>query len=80
MSRLIFATAFLLGAAAIVAMGLTFAGSDLLGLAVTTVIGGVYGIGFIEILRFRQATATLTNALTGLPGTMPEVATERKPR
>ena len=73
-SRFIFATAFLLGAAAIVSMGLTFAGSNLLGLTVTAVIGGVYIIGFTEILRFRQATSTLVNALSGLSPTAPEAA------
>jgi hypothetical protein len=72
-SRLFFATAFLLGAAAIAAMGLTFIASDPLGLVVTVVIGGVYGIGFIEILQFRQATSTLSNALSGLSATTPEV-------
>jgi hypothetical protein len=72
-SRLLFATAFLLGAAAIAAMGLTFITSDPLGLVVTVVIGGVYSIGFIEILQFRQATSTLSNALSGLSGTTQEV-------
>ena len=41
MSRLLFATAFLLGAAAIAWMGLAFIGSDLLGLLITLVIGAV---------------------------------------
>ena len=65
MSRLLFATAFLLGAAAIAWMGLAFIGSDLLGLLITVVIGAVYSIGFFEIVRFRQATATLATALAG---------------
>jgi hypothetical protein len=73
-SRFVFATAFLLGATAIVAMGLAFVGSNPLGLMVTVVIAGVYAIGVIEILRFRQATATLSNALAGLSATAPEVA------
>lgn len=75
-SRLLFATAFLLGAAAIAAMGLTFITSDPLGLVVTVVIGGVYSIGFIEILQFRQATSTLSNALSGLSGTTQEVGAD----
>lgn len=72
MSRLLFATAFLLGGAAIALMGMTFIRADLLGLAVTAVIGGVYTIGFVELLRFRQATATLADALAGLSATAPE--------
>lgn len=74
MSRLFFATAFLLGAAAIAWMGLVFIGSNVLGLAVTALIGGVYFVGFMEIVRFRQATSTLTNALAGLSGTAPMAA------
>lgn len=74
MSRLLFATAFLLGTAAIALMGMTFIRADLLGLTVTAVIGGVYIIGFVEIIRFRQATATLSNALSGLSGTEPQAS------
>ncbi len=54
-------------------MGLTFIASDPLGLVVTVVIGGVYGIGFIEILQFRRATSTLWKGLSELSGTSPQV-------
>ena len=69
MTRFLFATAFLLGAAAIVWMGSVFLGSDALGLTVTVVIGGVYAIGFIELIQFRQETSTLSNALSALSKT-----------
>lgn len=67
MSRVIFAGALLTGAAAVVWMCTGFIGSDILALAVTLVIGGVYILGFVELWRFRQATATLAQALEKLP-------------
>lgn len=72
MTRLLFGTAFLLGAIAIVWMGSIFIGTDALALAVTVVIGGVYTIGFIEQVQFRRETATLSNALSVLPGNSSE--------
>lgn len=66
MKKALFLIAFLLGAAAIVWMSLGFAGTNTLAFAVTAVIGGVYLIGILELLQFRQATATLTNALGNL--------------
>lgn len=67
MTRLLFLTAFLLGAAAVVWMGLGFAGSNPLAFAVTSVIGGVYLLGILELLQFRRATATLSGALSAIP-------------
>jgi len=63
MTRVVFVVAFLLGVAAIVAMGLNFIQADVLALTVTLVIGGVYAIGAVELLRFRRATAALDRAL-----------------
>ena len=68
MTRYIFATAFLLGTAAVVMMGMNFIESDTLALTVTTVIGGVYAIGAIELLQFRRATSTLARSLAALSG------------
>lgn len=68
MNRLLFLTAFLLGAAAVIWVSSTFLGLDQLALTVTLVIGAVYTIGFVELVQFRQATATLSNALPALPG------------
>ena len=67
MNRLLFAAAFLLGALAVTWMGLGFAGSNNLAFTITVVIGCVYTIGFIELVQFRQATATLSGALGALP-------------
>ncbi len=66
MTRIIFIIAFFLGAAAVMAMGANFIGSNTLALTVTTVIGGVYTIGFIELVQYRRATFTLTKALNSL--------------
>ena len=67
MNRLLIATAFALGAIAVIWMGAGFIGSDKLALAVTVVIGCVYSIGFAELLQFRAATETLTTALANTP-------------
>ena len=64
MNKLIFNTAFLLGVGAIIWMGSSFIGTDLLALTVTGAIAAVYVLGFVELFQFRQATATLTRALT----------------
>ena len=67
MTRLLTATAFLLGAAAVVWIGMDFAGSHPLAFTITAVIGGVYLIGIVELLQFRRATSTLFNALGDIP-------------
>ena len=63
MNKLLFLAAFLLGASAIVWMGLGFAGTNTLAFTVTAVIGGVYLVGIFELFQFRRATTTLTNSL-----------------
>ena len=67
MTRLFFAIAFTLGAAAILWMGKGFAGSDALALLVTTIIGGVYLLGIVELFQYRRATGSLTSALQDIP-------------
>ena len=66
MNRILFGTAFLLGATAIAWMGLAFIGTDAIALTVTVLIAVVYAIGFIELFHFRQATSTLSTALSAL--------------
>ncbi|MEH6558310.1 MAG: DUF802 domain-containing protein [Oceanicoccus sp.] len=66
MSRLFFGIAFILGAAAVVWTSSIFVGANILALGVTVVIGGVYCMGFIELLQFRRATLTLSKALSEL--------------
>lgn len=68
MNKLTFTSAFLLGIGAIIWMGSSFVGTDLLALTVTGAIAGVYILGFVELFRFRQATDTLTAALADLQG------------
>ncbi len=72
MNRLLVTCAFLLGAAAIVWMGSGFIGSDRLALAVIFVIACVYTIGFIELLQFRRATASLERGLDSFASGVPE--------
>ena len=67
MTRLLFLTAFLLGATAVSWMGAGFAGSHLLAFIITAVIGGVYLLGIVELLHFRRATSTLESALQNIP-------------
>ena len=66
MNKLLFSTAFLIGAIAIIWIGGVFLGHSALGLAVTLIIAAVYLIGFLELLRFRSATLSLSKALSVL--------------
>jgi hypothetical protein len=61
--RVLFGTALLLGAIAVFWIGLVFVDSNALAFTVTAVIGGVYGIGCAELLKFENATSTLAKAL-----------------
>ena len=67
MNRNIFAVAFLLGAMAVVWVGVGYIGSNTLALAVTTIIGAAYLFGARELLEFRRATSTLAAALAAIP-------------
>lgn len=62
-TRLLFNTAALLGAIAVLWMALDFIGSNALALAVTVVIGFVYVLGLLELVQFRSATGSLRKAL-----------------
>jgi hypothetical protein len=68
MIRIMFTLAFLVGAAAIMAMSWVFAGTDMLALAVTLLIALAYSIGAIELFQFHKATISLQSALQKLPG------------
>jgi hypothetical protein len=57
-------------------MGSSFIGSDRLALAVIFVIACVYTIGFIELLQFRRATATLERGLDSFASGVPESNTQ----
>lgn len=66
MSRLLFIAAFILGASAIVWTSSIFIGTDILALLVTLIIGLAYGIGFVELSKYRHATDSLNTALEEL--------------
>lgn len=53
----------MLGAIPVFWIGLVFVDSNALAFTVTAVIGGVYSIGCVELLKFRSATLTLARAL-----------------
>lgn len=54
----------MLGAIAVFWIGFIFFDSNALAFTVTAVIGGVYSIGCVELFKFRNATHTLTKALS----------------
>ena len=63
MDRTLYGSALLLGALAVVWTASIFMVTDALAFVITLVIGGVYAIGTVELLKFDQATATLSRAL-----------------
>lgn len=73
MNRHLYTLAFILGALGIVWAGVGFIDSSLLALAMTAVIGAVYGFGALELRRFRQATSTLDRALTAIPDNLADL-------
>lgn len=75
MNRNIFVLAFLLGAMAVVWIGVGYIGSNTLALIMTVVIGVVYSFGAYEIHDFRRATSTLTDALASIPDPLPDLGT-----
>jgi hypothetical protein len=73
MNRIFFPAAFSLGAMAVVWVAFGFFAANPLALLMTLVIGAVYGIGALELLKFRRATATLTHALAHIPDDLPRL-------
>ena len=67
-------TAFFAGLAAVAWVGAGYVGASPLALAMTALIGAVYGVGASELRRFDQATASLTRALAELPADLPELS------
>ncbi|MGS2718289.1 hypothetical protein ACVBE9_08970 [Eionea flava] len=63
MTRILSIVAFILGGIIVLWMGASFVGSNALAFAVMGVIAVVYVIGFMELMRFQQATRTLDDAL-----------------
>ncbi len=67
MKRYSFSVAFGLGALAVLWVAAVVASSHLLVLAMAAVIGAVYVVGALELRHYRQATASLDQALTDIP-------------
>lgn len=67
LNRLFLLSAFVLGLAAIVWVGLGFVGTSATALGMTALIGAIYLIGAQEIRRFRAVTASLAQALANVP-------------
>ncbi len=67
LERHAFATAFVVGAVAVVWVAAAVAKSHPLVLMMAVVIGAVYALGAMELRRYRQATAGLSQALQGMP-------------
>ena len=67
MHRNFFFASFLLGAAVVAWAGSAFVDSNTLALTVTVVIGATYALGALELHRFRQATTSLSTALSAIP-------------
>lgn len=66
MIRILHLIVFLVGLAVIGWIGAGYLGSNPLALAVTAVIGVCYVAGALELLRYQQATNSLTRGLDGL--------------
>ncbi|NUA27301.1 DUF802 domain-containing protein [Cupriavidus basilensis] len=66
MSRYLNLAVFLVGLAAVCWIGVGYAGSNTLALAVTMLIGACYVAGALELRRYHQATSTLARAIAGL--------------
>jgi hypothetical protein len=63
LGKVLFTTALLLGSLSVLWMCSVFMHTNALALGITLIIGVVYGIGAIELIAFRKATATLLHAL-----------------
>jgi hypothetical protein len=72
--NLLHSIVFLAGLAVVAWIGIGYAGSNPLGLAVAVLIGACYLAGALELYRYRQATASLDQALAELPAPPPNLA------
>lgn len=73
MNKHLFTVAFVLGAVGIVWVGVGFIDSSVVAMAMTAIIGAVYGFGALELHRFRQATSTLDGALAAIPDSLTDL-------
>jgi len=67
MNKHVFSFLFLLGTAVLLWVGAGFLGGPWLALCVTVLIAAVFAYGSLELARFRQASASLQQALHAIP-------------
>ncbi len=75
MDKILFGTALILGAVSVLWMGFVFVDTSALAFSVVAVIGGVYSMGVVELVKFRSATSTLSNALYEKKEDIPSLGT-----
>ena len=73
MNRTISLAAFCVGLVAVCWVGVGYVGTSPLALTMTAIIGTVYVVGAVELLRFNRATATLARALASIPEDLPSL-------
>lgn len=73
MNRTISLAAFCVGLVAVCWVGVGYVGTSPLALTMTAIIGTVYVVGAVELLRFNRATATLAGALANIPENLPSL-------
>ena len=73
MNRTISLAAFCVGLVAVCWVGVGYVGTSPLALTMTAIIGTVYVLGAVELLRFNLATATLARALASIPENLPSL-------
>lgn len=73
MNKYLFHLAFFTGACAVIWVGFGFIDASGLAMAMTALIFAVYLAGAFELHRFRQATASLTQALGTIPEDAPDL-------
>ncbi|HOB45046.1 MAG TPA: DUF802 domain-containing protein, partial [Zoogloea sp.] len=73
MNRTISLAAFCVGLVAVCWVGVGYVGTSPLALTMTAIIGTVYVVGAVELLRFNRATATLARALASIPENLPSL-------
>lgn len=73
MNKHLFNLAFFTGAFAVIWVGFGFIDSSALAMAMTALIFAVYLAGALELHRFRQASASLTEALRTIPEDLPDL-------
>jgi hypothetical protein len=61
------------GLVAVCWVGVGYVGTSPLALTMTAIIGTVYVVGAVELLRFNRATATLARALASIPDNLPSL-------